>query len=169
MSKSDGKDLTKGNDGEMTIPGAYMPEAFLEAMGDGFATIETIMMGNPADGKMPLYVGVLIGRGDDLEVEAPDSTEKAPKMSMLPTYVFKPMTRKGVVQNVTHIVPASHQIAAACGRILAQMEKDDKTAIVGLQFLGVMKTRKGRQLNRFQVFEKYLDKAEPAKRLTASE
>lgn len=156
----DTKDLTKSQNGsgEMSIPGSWMPDSFLEQMGDGFSTIETIMMGAPDDGKIPLYVGQLIARGDDIQVEAPDSSEKAPKFSNLPTFVFKPMTRRGVVQNVTHIIPASHQIAAACGRILSQAEASNKDVIVGMQFMGMMRTRKGRQLNRFQVFEKYVER-----------
>lgn len=162
MAKNDSKDLTKAQNSEleMSIPGSWMPESFLEQMGDGFSTIETVMMGAPDDGKIPLYVGQLIARGDDIDVEAPDSDPKAPKFSKLPTYVFKPITRRGVVQNVTHIVPASHQIAAACSRILAQAESVGKDVIVGMQYMGLMRTRKGRQLNRFQVFEKYVDKGE---------
>ncbi len=158
MAKNNEKELAKAGDTEMTIPGSWMPDSFLEQMGDGFSTIETIMMGAPDDGKIPLYVGQLIARGDDIEVEAPDSSEKAPKFSKLPTFVFKPITRRGIVQNVTHIIPASHQIAAACGRILAQAESVGKDAIVGMQYMGMMRTRKGRQLNRFSVFEKYVDR-----------
>ena len=163
MAKTPEKDLTKASDttdGEMTVPGSWMPASFLEQMGDGFSTIETIMMGSPDDGKIPLYVGQLTARGEDVEVEAPDSKESAPKFSKLPTFVFKPMTRKGVVQNVTHIVPAGHQIAAACNRILAQAKANNVDVIVGMQFMGTMRTRKNRQLNRFQVFEKYIPKGE---------
>jgi len=135
----------------MTIPGTFMPDEMSEMLA-GFSSIKTIMIGDPKDGgKVPYYLGELIGPGADVAVTTPDGKE-----SKLPTWAFHPMSKAGTVRNVTHIVPASHQIHAACARIHEQCERRNLTAIVGLIYKGQTRTKKGRALNDFDVFEKFV-------------
>ncbi len=138
--------------GEMTTPGAFMPGDFDAIISEGgFSAVETVMVGDPNDGgKIPYYLGDLIGPGATVRVQTPDGKEND-----LPTWAFHPRTKAGSIQNVTHIMPASHQIHAACARIYDQAERTDSTATVGIVFEGRGKTAKGRALNRYRVFEKY--------------
>ena len=134
------------------VPGVLSDDEFGDFL-SGFASIDSVLLGDPNDGKQPRYIGQLIGPGTPIEME-PDA--KTGEVRTMKTFAFHPMTKDGPVMNVTHIIPASYIVANACERIHMQAEKDGKTAIVGFIYQGKGKTRRGFQLNKVQVFEKYI-------------
>ena len=132
--------------------GAFLPDEFDKFIGEGFASLDTVMIGHPDDGKLPFYIGRLIGPGEPIIMEENES--------QLPTWAFHPATRTkdgkvGFAENVTHIVPAPYMVHAALSRIFKETERRETTAVVGLAFLGKGKTRKGRALNQYRIFERY--------------
>lgn len=154
MSKDD-KSLTKSNTNgtAMSVPGSFLPAEFAEFIGDGFASIQTVMIGEPADGKLPFYLGKLIGPGEPIEME--DGKRAMPTWAFNPA-IKLPDGRVGFADNVTQVVPASYMLNAHCGRIYKEAEKRKMRAVVGVQYKGKTKTRKGLALNDLDVFEKYV-------------
>jgi hypothetical protein len=137
---------------EMSVPGSWLPgEADELISAEGFSIIDTLMIGDPTDGKVAAYCGEMVGPGEPVMVETPDGKENT-----LPTWIFKPVTKTGVAANVTHVIPASHQVHAACARIYKHSTDNNLKAQVIISFLGRTKTAKGRSLNQFRVAEKYL-------------
>jgi hypothetical protein len=133
-------------------------DEFAGFVGDGFASIDSVLLGDPEDGKQTKYMGELIGPGADIEMEADQKTGEVRSMR---SWAFHPMSKTengsvGVVRNVTHIIPSSYQIHAACSRIFETCQREKKTAIVALIYAGQTKTRKGYRLNQYRVFEKYV-------------
>lgn len=155
MSKRNQSDdetaMTRNEESQMTVVGSFMPDEMAEMMSDGFSSIETIMIGD-GPGKVSMYLGELLGPGAEVEVTAPDET-----VNKLPTWSFHPVTKRGTVTNVTHVIPAAHQLHGALARVWEQSATLNKKAIVGIMTNGRIQTRKGRQLNTFRVFEKYVD------------
>lgn len=157
--KKGSTDLTKGN--VVTLGKVRDDSAFAEFVGEGFAQVETVVFGPELEGDRPTgkcarYVGQLIGRGADIERSDRDGVVNSQK-----TFAFHPMTRTaegeiGVALNVTHVIPASYMMAAACDRILAEAEKNGKKAIVGMLYRGQVPTRSGYRVNDIAVFEKYV-------------
>jgi hypothetical protein len=157
--KKGSTELAKGN--VVTIGKVRDDSAFAEFVGEGFAQVETVVFGaeeegGRATGKCARYVGQLIGRGADIERADKEGEVRAQK-----TFAFHPMTRTaegeiGVALNVTHVIPASYMMAAACDRILSEAEKNGKTAIVGMLYRGQVPTRSGFRVNDIAVFEKYV-------------
>ena len=154
------KSLDSDEETGLTTPavstiGAFLPADFETLIGDGFASIDTVMLGAPDDGKLPFYIGRLIGPGEPIKINEGEKDE-----SNLPTWAFNPVTKTadgklGVAENVTHVVPTPYMVNAACARIMKECERKGSTALVGLMFVGKQKTRKGRPLNVYRVFEKY--------------
>lgn len=138
-------------------------ETFTRIIGKGFSSIDTVLLGDPNQGgKVPMYVGLLIGPGEPIEVGEPDP--KTGVVNTMPTFAFHPVIDEngGTVENVTHVIPMSHVPAHACARIFREVSEGGShagmKAIVGLVYIGKGVTRKGYQLNNFRVFERY-DKA----------
>jgi hypothetical protein len=138
-------------------------EDFAKFIGEGFASVDTVVLGDPKEtGKQPLYLGMLIGPGEAIQRDDISSGE----VRMQPTWAFHPMSKLadgkvGPVLNVTHVVPASFVVHAACARIYKEITEGGhkgESAIVALAFQGQGKTRKGNVLNNFRVFEKYVPK-----------
>jgi hypothetical protein len=143
---------------ETQVAGTYDLGEFEKLIGEGFASIESVLLGDPADGKQPVYIGQLIGPGSPIEM---DPDPKTGEVRVMKTFAFHPMTRTddgrtGPALNVTHVIPSSFIVANACERIQAQAERDGKTAVVAFLYGGKRKTRKGYQVNDFRVFEKYV-------------
>jgi hypothetical protein len=137
---------------ETSVVGSFLPADFEALIGDGFASIDTVMLGHPEDGKLPFYIGKLVGPGAPVKMSDTENEQ--------PTWAFHPVTRLkdgklGIAENVTHIVPASYMVHAACQRIFDQCERTGRTAMVGVMFVGQGKTKKGRALNQYRIFEKY--------------
>lgn len=131
--------------------------AFAEFIGTGFASIETLIFGDEEEGKTPRYVGVLVGQGAPIE----RTDETTGEVRQQKTFAFHPMTKLangeiGTAENVTHVIPASYMLAAACDRILAEAIKNNKKAVVGMLYRGQVKTRRGFRVNDIAVFEKYI-------------
>lgn len=144
--------LTEAGESGMSVPGSFLPADFEKLIGDGFASIDTVMLGDPEDGKLPFYLGELIGPGEPIQINDSEN--------VMPTWAFHPVTRTpsgaiGVAKNVTQIIPASYTVNAACARIWKECESKQLTAMVGTIYQGQGKTKKGRALNQFRVFEKY--------------
>lgn len=138
---------------DMSQSGSFMPDDFARFVSEDFSQIDSVLIGDPADGKIPLYVGQLIGPGEPIMME--DGTKE------MPTWAFHPIGkdadgRPAVVPNVTHIIPASYMLHAACARISKHAEKLGCVAQVGIMFAGKTKTRKNLPLNNIKVFERYI-------------
>jgi hypothetical protein len=134
------------------LPGLLSDDDF-GGMLSGFSSVDSVLIGDPDEGKQARYIGQLIGPGTPIEME-PD--QRTGEVRVMKTFAFHPMTPSGPVMNVTHVIPASYIVANACERIYAEATKNDKTAIVGIIYDGKGKTRKGRQLNKVRIFEKYV-------------
>ncbi len=115
------------------------------------ALVDTILCGDPQDGKLPAYIGELIGPGRGIEI----SDIKTGEVSILPTWAFHPMLKDGIVKNVTHVIPSPYQLNADFGRIYDRCKTEGLTATVGIRYIGKERTRKGNQANRYQVFERF--------------
>ena len=131
--------------------------AFAEFIGSGFASIETVVFGDEVEGKCARYVGQLVGAGAPIERTDPNSGEVRTQK----TFAFNPMVKNadgtfGAAGNVTHVIPASYMMAAACDRILLEAAKNNKKAIVGMLYRGQVKTRSGFRVNDIAIFEKYV-------------
>ncbi len=157
MAKDEKGLATKNGNGDMTVKGSYMPsdlEEFILKDG-GFAQVDTVLIGDPADGKVPYYLGKLIGKGADIDIL------NEGKVNKLPTWAFHPMVKSengmiGSAENVTQVIPAPHVLNAHLLRIYAESEKRGADAIVAVFAKPKMKTRKGNPLNDYSVFEKYV-------------
>lgn len=155
------KDLTTKN--EMSIAGTFMPSDFDSFVaGGGFASVETIMIGDPKKGKFPFYIGRIDGKGKDVEVGEENSNGKR---NFMPTYVFHPMVKLadgkvGAAENITHVIPVPYQLDAACTRVLEKCKADNLACIIAVKFAGKSEIKGGtRMMNRFEIFEKYVPKA----------
>lgn len=131
--------------------------AFAEFIGSGFASIETVVFGAEEEGKCARYVGQLVGVG--APIERTDS--QTGEVRSQKTFAFNPMVRNsdgtfGAAVNVTHVIPASYMMAAACDRILQEATKNNKKAVVGMLYRGQVKTRSGFRVNDIAIFEKYV-------------
>lgn len=143
-----------------TPQGAILPDewsSYFDKLG-GFASIETVLIGAPSDDKIPMYMGLLLGPGQDIEMADTKKPDGSP--ATLPTWSFHPMGKNGngdvgPVRNVTHIVPAPTSMHAAVARIWDVCQREKKEAIIGLIFLGKGVNRKGQPLNKYRVFERY--------------
>lgn len=135
-----------------TLPGLLSDDDFGDML-SGFSSIDSVLIGDPDEGKQVRYIGQLIGPGTPIEME-PDS--RTGEVRTMKTFAFHPMTKEGPAMNVTHVIPSSYILANACERIHQQAEKDGTTAIVGIIYDGKGRTRKGRPLNKVRVFEKYV-------------
>jgi len=150
------KETAIATKGTLTLGKLETDAAFADFIGSGFASIETVVFGDEAEGKTPRYVGQLVGYGAPVERVDDQGVVRTQK-----TFAFHPMTKNpdgsfGAAVNVTHVIPASYMMAQACDRILSESEKNKKTAIVGLLYRGQVKTRSGFRVNDIAVFEKYV-------------
>jgi hypothetical protein len=135
---------------------------------NGFSLVETVVFGDQNIGKQPMYIGILEGPSDPVEVGEEIINPKTGEVrhNVMPTWVFKPIGKGpdgklGIVENVTHIVPCNYMVDAACKRIWSKCERDEVRAIVGVQFMGTESIKGGsRRLNRYRVSEKYIGKTE---------
>jgi len=131
--------------------------AFAEFIGSGFASIETVVFGDEVDGKCARYVGQLVGA----HLPSTRIDRGNGEVTNQKTFAFHPMVKNtdgtyGAAVNVTHVIPASYMMAAACDRILQESKDKGKTAIVGMLYRGQVKTRSGFRCNDIAVFEKYI-------------
>ncbi len=123
--------------------------AFLQS--PDVSLVDTVLCGDPSDGKLPAYIGEMIGPGRGIEI----ADAKTGEIRMLPTWTFHPVLKDGVVRNVTHVIPSSHQLNADFGRIYDRCKAEGLKATVGVRYLGKERTRKGMQVNNYQVFERF--------------
>ncbi len=160
MAKNETTDIAKMGPTAVSGPSH---EDFAGFISDGFSAIDTVVLGDPKEpGKQPLYLGLLIGPGDPIE----RIDDRNGEVRTQPTWAFHPMAKLGTgqfgpVRNITHVVPASFVVNAACARIYKETTEGShkgQDAIVALAFQGQGKTRKGNVLNNFRVFEKYVPK-----------
>lgn len=149
MAKKETTDLAPVSE---VLPGLLSDDEFGGLL-SGFSSVDSVLIGEPDEGKQARYIGQLIGPGTPIEME-PD--QRTGEVRVMKTFAFHPMTPTGPVMNVTHVIPASYIIANACERIYAEAQKNGQTAIVGIIYDGKGKTRKGRQLNKVRIFEKYV-------------
>lgn len=153
MAKNDSKEIALPS----STSGELAADVFAQLVGDGFASIETVLLGDPTEGKQGVYVGELIGPGTPIEME-PDP--KTGEVRTMPTWAFHPMAKTasggiGVVRNVTHVIPSSYVIHAALQRVYAAVAPG-KVAQVAMMYQGQGKTRRGFRLNNYRVFERYV-------------
>jgi hypothetical protein len=157
MAKNDKNETALAPTLGLTLGKVTDDAAFADFVGDGFASVETVVFGDEESGKVPRYIGQLIGPGAPIDrVNPKDGTVQTQK-----TFAFHPLTRTkdgtiGAAMNVTHVIPASYMMAAACDRILQVAKESGKTAIVGFIYRGQVPTRSGFRVNDIATFEKYI-------------
>jgi hypothetical protein len=131
-------------------------------LGEGFAEEKTFWIGNPVDGKVPIYFGELIGPGGSVMVEPPGAkadpvTGEVP-MTEIPVYVFNPLdpTTFAPFKARVDTVLCSHAVAQACAKYDTLAKAAGGTAQILFRWNGVTKTRKGNQLNDVSVIGRVL-------------
>jgi hypothetical protein len=155
------KNLTTKDDN--AIAGTMAPSDFNAFIGDGFASVETVVFGDGKLNKVPQYAGRLDGPADPVAVgeETVNPLNGVVSRNTMPCWVFKPAGKLGngsigIIENVTHIVPCNYMVDAACKRIWEKCQRENLSALVGIIFRGSEAIKGGsRRLNRYQVFEKY--------------
>lgn len=155
--------------GDNAIAGTMASSDFQAFIGDGFASVETVVFGDDNLNKIPQYAGRLEGPAHPVAVgeEVTNPLTGEVRRNTMPCWVFKPVGKLadgkiGIIENVTHIVPCNYMVDAACKRIWEKCQRDNLSALVGVIFRGSEAIKGGsRRLNRYQVFEKYT--ALPAK------
>lgn len=167
MGKTKQTDETTALANVQTNLGALTAADFAGVIEDGFESIETVMFGDSAKDKQPMYLGELLGPGRPVEVGEPDP--KTGEISVMPTWQFRPCAGRDDDGNlifsdkVTHVAPCNYMVDAGC-RAYWDLDGGKPTGrIIGILFLGRGETRTGRQLNRFRVFSK----ARPVQTVTA--
>lgn len=161
--KNKNEDIVKREERTMSIEGTFDPAEFERFIGDGFAQIETVLFGRPTEGKLPFYIGQLVGPSGTVDVGEEDEDGNKNKM---PVWAFHPYGKLdqdaagkpvyGVVSNVTHTVPSTYMVDAACKRIWERCQRTGEVATVGIYFIGKSDIPgKPRQMNRFKIFERY--------------
>lgn len=143
--------------------GAFDFDEFKRFIGDGFASIETVLLGDKELGKLPFYVGRLLGPSDPVEVgeEQLDGKTGEVTRNTMPTWVFNPATKLksgaiGIAENVTHVIPSPYQVDAACRRIWQRAEQTNTVATVGIAYAGKIPIAGGRrQLGVYKAFSKF--------------
>ena len=152
MAKKEETQLVKTDDGEI----ANIDDLFTT----GFAEVRTLKVGDPSiGGNIPAYVGLLLGEGPPVPVEAPESTKEAPKYNELRTFLFHPVNSKTLEPNeqVKHRVITSSKLAQELTRILGEAARAEKGAIAGFMWTGKIPVKGGKQqMNDFRIFEKYI-------------
>jgi hypothetical protein len=128
---------------------------------EGFAEEKTIGVGNPEDGKMPVFFGELLGPAGSVMVQKPgtkaDPVTGEVEMNELPVFAFHPLNPVDFlpVKQATYSVIASHQINTACVKFATMAKaKADETgkphrAQILMRWNGYKRTRMGNQMNDF--------------------
>lgn len=160
MSKKNGTETTALT---KNAPGFIMPDdvaALQGAMfGEGFAEEKTFGIGDPANasGKVPLYLGELVGDGGTIAVQAiggkPDPVTGEVPMSEMPVFMFHPVdptTLKAFTARIDNVI-ASHQVAAACRKYHTLAQAQGGRAQLFIRWNGMKRTRTGNQMNDISV------------------
>ncbi len=119
----------------------------------GFAEEKSFWIGDPADGKIPVYFGQLVGRGEDIHMEKMGAkldpvTGEVP-MQAIPTYNFHPLnptTFEPVTSRLDTIICAS-MVGTACAKFSKIAADKGGTAQILFRWNGRRKTRKGFNMN----------------------
>lgn len=124
----------------------------------GWSKVDTVLIGNPDDGKQHIYIGTLIGPGEPIEMR-PDP--KTGEIRQLPTWTFHPLTQKdgdkwSVDEAVTHVIPAPYKVNQDCSRIFKLAEKIGKQPLVAMKYLGKVRTNNGVYVNDYDIREKFI-------------
>lgn len=155
-----------------TTPGFLAPEDVRDLQqffAEGFEQDKTILVGDPADNKIPVFFGELLGSGGAVQVETPGgkpnpTTGEVP-MSDLETYIFNPLNAATMTpfRQSTYTLICSYQPARQCRKLLtlakARSEESGKPVRVQLliRWNGTLKTRKGNQLNDFDFLHRFVE------------
>lgn len=131
-------------------------------MGQDFAEERTFWIGDPADNKVPVYFGELVGSAGSVLVEPPgakpDPVTGEIKMSEIPAYLFNPLdptTFEPFRQRVDTVL-CSSMVAQACAKYHTLAQAQGGTAQILFRWNGTVKTRKGNQLNDVSVIHRIL-------------
>lgn len=154
--------LVKATPNLAIVPGTQTDALVATMMGEGFAEEKTFWIGDPADNKVAVYFGEMIGPGGAVLVEPPgakpDLTTGEIKMSEIPVYLFHPLdpTTFQPFKSRVDSVLCSAVVAQACTKYhtLAQAQKG--TAQILFRWNGTIKTRKGNQLNDVSIVHRIL-------------
>lgn len=150
--ESDNVELMRSGEGEL----GPLSELFTL----GFSETKTIKAGDPANGNIPAYIGLLLSESDPVLVEAPDSTKENPKKNEIRTFLMHPVDTKTMMPNrkVTHKVICPAQLATDFSAFLGDSVKAGKDIIAGFMFEGKQDIKGGKQtINRFRVLHKFVD------------
>jgi len=143
-------------------PGFIMPDdaAALQAnmFSEGFAEEKTFGIGDPSTaGKVPIYLGELIGEGGSVQVEQmggkPDPVTGEVPMSNLPVFMFNPVdptTLRAFTARIDNVI-ASHQVASACRKYHTIAQAAGGRAQLFIRWNGKVTTRRNHQMNDISV------------------
>src|SRR5690349_16298077 len=156
-NKKETSAIAKTGDVTKSVGRLSTDAAFADFVGEGFASVETVVFGDETEGtgKCARYVGQLVGEGAPID----RINDKTGVVQSQKTYVFNPAIKNadgtvGFAVNVKHVIPASYMMQAALDRILSEAKSSQKTAVVGMLYRGQVKTRSGFRVNDIGIFEK---------------
>lgn len=132
--------------------GGTMPGDVSNLFDQGFVETRVIKLGDPNAGGVGAYIGEIVSEGEPIETETPDG-----KSGLLPTWFAHPWDVKTntVIGEITHVLITPAQLHVTLKR-LAKLAPQGSRTVVGVKWLGKVQTRKGRQLNDFQILHKFL-------------
>lgn len=154
--------LADGSIPPSTIGPDIATQLATKLLGEGFAEEKTFWIGNPADGKIAIYFGELVGAGGSVMVEPPgakaDPTTGEIPMTEIPAYVFHPLnpTTFEPFKARVDTVLCNHAVAQACAKYDTLAKAAGGVAQILFRWNGYAKTRKGNQLNDVSVIGRVL-------------
>ena len=131
-------------------------------MAQDFAEERTFWIGDPADNKVPVYFGELIGSAGAVLVEPPgakpDPVTGEIKMSEIPAYLFNPLDPQTFQPFRARVdtVLCSAMVAQACAKYDTLAKAQGGIAQILFRWNGTIKTRKGNQLNDVSIVHRIL-------------
>jgi len=178
-----GLGVVETNDGTM-LPDAL--DVLLETQ-DDVAIVKTIKMGDPQNGGVPAYVGLIHRRGEDVETTIPIQVMEDGKMvtkdqpGLLPTWTVQPVRLKVDPENpkklvwtpipkVTVVLICPHALHTGLERIHGQAEATKTVAMFAARWNGKRSIKGGtRTINDFDIVEHFEAKPEAPKALPAAD
>jgi len=154
MAIKETQKLSTSDVGDATalVSGGAMPGDVSNLFDQGFVETRVVKLGDPNNGGVGAYIGQIVSEGEPIETETPDG-----KSGLLPTWFAHPWDIKTntVIEEVTHVLITPAQLHVTLKR-LVRLAPEKSNIVVGVKWLGKVQTRKGRQLNDFQILHKFL-------------
>jgi len=120
----------------------------------GFSEEKTIKIGDPENGGVQAYIGLLVGPAPDIQVQQPGQPP-----GVMKCWAMHPLNMTTLEPNrqTVHRVICAYSLNESFTRMYMHASEKGLTVIAGAQWLGKRSIQAGRkQMNEYQIFERYL-------------